>query len=53
MSLGIFTPYPILCGKIEKNEVDGACGEHGEGEKCAQGSSGETREKEAIGETQT
>ena len=38
-------------GKIEKNEVGGACGEHGGGERCAQGSSGETRRKEAIGET--
>jgi len=34
-------------------EVGGACGAHGGGEKCAQGSSGETRWKEAIGETQT
>ena len=29
-----------------------ACGAHGRGERCAQGSSGETRGKEAIGETQ-
>ena len=47
-SLGIFTPYPI-----EKNEVGGACGTYGGGERCAQGSSGETRGKGAIGETQT
>ena len=40
-------------GKIEKNEVSGACGAHGGGERCAQGSSGETRGKEAIVETQT
>ena len=40
-------------GKIEKNEAGGACGVHGGGEKCAQGFSGETRGKEAIGETQT
>ena len=40
-------------GKIEKNEVGGACGAHGGGEKCAQGTSGETRGKEATGETQT
>ena len=40
-------------GKIEKNEVDGACGAHGGGERCAQGSSGETGGKETIGETQT
>jgi len=29
-------------GKIEKNEMDGACGVYGGGERCAQGSSGET-----------
>ena len=40
-------------GKIEKNEVGGACGAHGGGERCAQVSSGETRGKEAIEETQT
>ena len=38
-------------GKIKKNEVGGACGEYGGGKKCAQGSSGETREKEADGRT--
>ena len=27
---------------IEKNEVGGACGSYGGGERCAQGSSGET-----------
>ena len=43
----------IVDGKIEKNEVCGACGAYGGGERCAQGSSGETRGKEAIGETQT
>ena len=47
--------YSLLCadGKIEKNEVGGACGAYGGGERCAQGSSGEIRGKEAIGETQT
>jgi len=40
-------------GKIEKNEVGGACGAHGGGERCAQSSSGVTRGKEAIGETRT
>ena len=40
-------------GKIEKNEVGGACDAYGGGEKCAQGSSGETCGKEAVGETQT
>ena len=39
--------------RFEKNEVGGACGAHGGGERCAQGYSGETRGKEAIGETQT
>ena len=29
-------------GKIEKNEMGGACGGYGEGESCAQGSGGET-----------
>ena len=32
--------------------MGGACGAYGGGERCAQGSSGETRGKEAIGETQ-
>ena len=37
------TPYPILCGgKIEKNEISGACGAYGGGERSAQGSGGET-----------
>jgi hypothetical protein len=30
------------CGKIEKNEMDGACGAYGGVESCAQGSGGET-----------
>ena len=29
-------------GKIEKNELGGACGAYGGGERCAQGSGGET-----------
>ena len=29
-------------GKIEKNEMGGACGAYGGGERCAQGSDGET-----------
>jgi len=34
----------IACadGKIEKNEMGGACGTHGGGERGAQGSGGET-----------
>ena len=38
-------------GKIEKNEMGGACGVYGGGERCAQGSSGETGGKETKGET--
>jgi len=44
---------PCAGGKIEKNEVGGACGAYGGGERCAQGVGGETRGKEVIGETQT
>ena len=29
-------------GKIEKNKMGGACGAYGEGERCAQGSGGES-----------
>jgi len=29
-------------GKIKKNEMGGTCGTYGGGERCAQGSSGET-----------
>jgi len=29
-------------GKIEKNDMGGACGAYGGGESCAQGSGGET-----------
>ena len=29
-------------GKIEKNEMGGACGAYGGGERCAQSSGGET-----------
>jgi hypothetical protein len=38
---------------IEKNEMGGACGAYGGGERCAQGAGGETWGKETIGETQT
>ena len=40
-SLVICTPYPILCGKMEKNEMGGVCGAYGGGERCAQGFGGE------------
>jgi hypothetical protein len=39
--------------KIEKNEMDWACGAYGGGERCAQGFGGEACGKETIGETQT
>jgi hypothetical protein len=39
----ICTPYPNCAGgKIEKNEMGGACGAYGGGERCAQSSGGET-----------
>ena len=39
----IFIPYQYCPGrKIEKNEMGGTCGAYGGGERCAQGSSGET-----------
>ena len=34
--------------KSRRNEVGGACGAHGGGERCVQGSSEETREKRII-----
>jgi hypothetical protein len=53
-SLGICTPYQYCAGgKIEKNEMGGACGTYGGAERYAQGSGGETWEKETTGETQT
>ena len=48
----LLTEY-CVGGKIEKNEMGGACGAYGGGEKGAQGSGGETWGKETIGETQT
>jgi hypothetical protein len=47
--------YHIHCagGKIEKNEMGGACGAYGGGESCAHGFGGETGGKETNGETQT
>ena len=52
--LVICTPYPYCAGgKIEKNEMGGACGAYGGGERCAQGFGGETGGKETTGETQT
>ena len=34
--------YIYAGGKIEKNEMGGACGAYGGGERCAQGSGRET-----------
>ena len=46
-------PNIVRVVKSRRMRWDEACGAHGGGERCAQGSSGETRGKEAIGETQT
>ena len=35
-------PNIVRGGKIEKNEMGGACGAYGGGERCAQGSGWET-----------
>ena len=52
--MDLLLPTQYCAGsKIEKNEMGGACVAYGGGEWCAQGSSGETGGKEAIGETQT
>jgi hypothetical protein len=32
----------VTAGKIEKNEIGGACGVYGGGESCAQGVGGKT-----------
>ena len=54
-SLGIFTPEPNIVRVVKSRRMRwaGHVARMGEGERCAQGSSGETRGKEAIGETQT
>jgi len=49
----ICTPHPISFGDHIENEMDGACSMNGGENRCIQGSSGETRGKEAIWETQT
>jgi hypothetical protein len=49
----VFLTQYCAGGKIEKNEMGGARGANGRGEKCVQGVGGETWGKEAIGETQT
>ena len=37
--------------KIEKNEMGGACGAYGRGERCAQVSGGDLRERDHWGDT--
>ena len=37
----IMNRYYCAGGKIEKNEMGGACGAYGGGERCAQGFGGE------------
>jgi hypothetical protein len=49
----VFLTQYFAGGKIEKNEMGGACGTHGRGERCAQVVGGEARGIEAIVETQT
>jgi hypothetical protein len=45
--------FGVVYFAIEKNEMGGACGTYGGGERCAQGVGVEARGKEAIGKTQT
>jgi hypothetical protein len=52
-NLKLYTFHACAGDKIEKNEMGGACGAYGGGERCAQGVGGETWGKEDIGETQT
>jgi hypothetical protein len=49
----VFLTQYCAGGKIEKNEMGGACGAYGRGERCAQGVGGETWGKEVIRDTQT
>ena len=48
----VFLTQYCAGGKIEKNEMGGACGGYGRGERCAQGYGGETWGEETTGETQ-
>ena len=41
----------LLCDKIKENEMGGACGAYGGGERRVQGFGGETWGKETTGET--
>jgi hypothetical protein len=43
--------YPDIIRQVKGNEVDGACGTHGRGEKCVKGFGGKARRKETTGKT--
>ena len=54
--ISLYTNHPEKAShhvsiKIEKNEMGGACGAYGGGERGAQGFGGETWGKETTGET--
>jgi hypothetical protein len=42
---------PVKSSQVKANEVGGACGTHGRGEKCVQGFGGKARRKETIWKT--
>jgi hypothetical protein len=42
---------PNIIREVKKDEMGGACGMHGKGEKCVQGFGGKARQKEATWET--
>jgi hypothetical protein len=42
---------PDIIRQVKVNEVDGACGTHGRGQKSVQGFGGKTRRKETTGKT--
>jgi hypothetical protein len=42
---------PDIIRQVKANEVGGACGTHGRGEKCVQGLGGKARREETTGKT--
>jgi hypothetical protein len=42
---------PDIIRQVKANEVGGACGTHGRGEKSVQGFGGKARRKETTGKT--
>jgi hypothetical protein len=42
---------PDIIRQVKSNEVGGACGTHGRGEKSVQGIDGKARRKETTGKT--